>query len=885
MDKATTVNRIRTTRSTTLAALLALVVAAGCSSGGEGDTVGFGAGQAPDPVALEFPIVYVKRPIPLDDDGAIVEEDIREVLSFNPGADLFFRDRASPSTPDVNITGELTQGLADIRDVSVSFDATKVAFAMRVPFDPDADDDEQVTWNIWEYDITTDTLRRVIASDITAEAGHDIAPRYLPDGRLLFSSTRQRQSVAILLDEGKPQFPALDGDQNEPAFLLHTMQTDGTEIEQIGFNQSHELNPIVLDDGTIVFSRWDSVGQTDEINLYRMNPDGTGLELLYGARSHDVDNDGQQEQFMEPKVLPDGTLVSLLKPFSGPTTGGALVDIDVSTYIENTQPNVDNAGMTGPAQTPATINEVLAAADQISPGGRYRSVYPLRDGTDRLLVSWSQCRLQDIDLQILPCTDENLANPDLTQAPPIYGIWMYDREQETQAPVVTPEEGFIFSDIVVAEPRDTPLVLLGGDNVFAFDPDIGEEGVGVLNIRSVYDVTGIDTAPGGIDVLADPAQTTAAERPARFLRIEKAVSQPDEELADVPGTAFGAAGANIGMREIIGYTMIEPDGSVMVKVPADVAFTVAITDANGRRISQRHQNWMQVRPGEELKCNGCHDRNSGLSHGRKDAFAPAHDGATAISVPWPNTDPALFVDDFGETMAEVRARVSCSTEQCASLQPSVDLVYRDVWTDEVAAGRQADPDITLSYGDLLTPRPVSPACEQNWTASCRTVLHYEDHIHPLWSLPRVTTDMMGNVISDFTCISCHSDRDAQNQLRVPLAQLDLTDGLAPDVQDQFEAFRELLFGDVEVELNMGALQPRLVQVGVDPDTGDPIFDTVPVAPSMSAGGANASPRFFSRFAPGGTHAGYLSDAELRMLSEWLDLGGQYFNDPFRVPQD
>ncbi|MEL6198891.1 MAG: hypothetical protein AAFR09_01660, partial [Pseudomonadota bacterium] len=171
MDKAVTVKTSHTTCVRALALVLALATAAGCSSSGsEGDQVGFGAGQAPDPVALEFPIVYVQRPIPLDDEGALVEEDIREVLSFNPGADLFFRDRASPSTPDVNLTGDFTMGLADIRDVTVSFDATKVAFAMRYPFDPDADDEEQVTWNIWEYDIPSDTLRRVISSDITAEA-------------------------------------------------------------------------------------------------------------------------------------------------------------------------------------------------------------------------------------------------------------------------------------------------------------------------------------------------------------------------------------------------------------------------------------------------------------------------------------------------------------------------------------------------------------------------------------------------------------------------------------------------------------------------------------------------------------------------------------------
>ena len=81
---------------------------------------------------------------------------------------------------------------------------------MRAQFIEGADEEDQPTWNIWEYDLDTETLRRIIASDITAEAGHDIAPHYLPDGRIIFASTRQRQSNAILLDEGKQQFAALD---------------------------------------------------------------------------------------------------------------------------------------------------------------------------------------------------------------------------------------------------------------------------------------------------------------------------------------------------------------------------------------------------------------------------------------------------------------------------------------------------------------------------------------------------------------------------------------------------------------------------------------------------------------------------------------------------
>lgn len=78
---------------------------------------------------------------------------------------------------------------------------------------------------------------------------------------------------------------------------------------------------------------------------------------------------------------------------------------------------------------------------------------------------------------------------------------------------------------------------------------------------------------------------------------------------------------------------------------------------------------------------------------------------------------------------------------------------------------------------------------------------------------------------------------------------------------------------------MGALQDVLVPGPPDED-GNPTFNTVPVPPSMSAGNARGSTRFFSRFAAGGSHAGYLSPAELRLISEWLDIGAQYFNNPF-----
>jgi hypothetical protein len=57
---------------------------------------------------------------------------------------------------------------------------------------------------------------------------------------------------------------------------------------------------------------------------------------------------------------------------------------------------------------------------------------------------------------------------------------------------------------------------------------------------------------------------------------------------------------------------------------------------------------------------------------------------------------------------------------------------------------------------------------------------------------------------------------------------------------------------------------------------------------MTAGSANGSTSFFEMFDgtfhdPVLDHTGFLTPAELRLISEWLDIGGQFYNDPFVAP--
>jgi len=867
-----------------------LVSLAGCLSSSDS--------QKADPVVVENAVAYVQRALVFDENtGQLVEDNLADPSGFRPGAVLYIRDSASADADAVDITSRAFAGSSfldedgqlryDVKDLHVSHDGTRLLFAMRAPEIEDADEEDQPTWNIWEYDTLTDTLRRVIASDRTAGEGQDVAPAYLPDGRIVFSSTRQTISKSVLLDEGKGLYVAMDEERETPAFVLHVMDEDGGNIQQITFNQSHDLDPLVAEDGTIIFSRWDNAGQTRDngVNLYRVNPDGTGLEYLYGRNSHDSVSDATEIQYLQPRLTDNGTLLVQLRPFETSDYASVFAEIAVDEYVEA---DVRIDGSAGSAQRP--LVDGVGLDGEISLQGSYGSVSPLLDGSGRYLVSWTPCRLRELSSDdIVNCTEERLASDDYRPAQPVYGVWLLDMAEGTQRPVVTPVEGQQFDEAVLLKER--PLETYISNAQYTGDAEtLADASFGILNIRSVYDVDGVDTAPGGIAATADPLQTAPADRPKRFLRLEKPVSMPDEDVFDFDNTAFGRSRAQL-MREILGYVPIEPDGSVQVAVPANVAFAVSVLDADGKRVGPRHQNWLTVRPGETLECKGCHTAGSGVPHGRKDAGpASVWDGAATSGVSFPNTLDSLYAD-MGETMAEVYARINKGIRM-----PSPDLVYEDEWTDP-DSGATPGKSYSLAYADLQTPAPITQVCAEDWASNCRIIINYETHIHPLWGLGRPVLDADGvTVIDDYICTSCHSTTDAEGADRVPDGQLDLGDGPSSDEPLHFKSYRELLFPDNEQEVRDGALVDRLVDSGeiLRDEDGEPILDadgnerpimvTVPVSASMSVAGA-ANSRFMGLFEAGGSHEGFMTPAELRLVAEWLDIGAQYFNNPFDAPED
>src|SRR5438874_650194 len=162
---------------------------------------------------------------------------------------------------------------------------------------------------------------------------NDVSPHYLPDGRILFSTTRQSQSKGILTDEGKQQFEAQDEDRNESAFVLEVynpngLNADGTRMHQISFNQSHDRDATVLANGRVLWSRWDHAPGKDAMHLYSANPDGTDLELYYGANSHMTGTNNTVVEFVQPRQMQDGRILALERQYTGVDFGGNLVIID-----------------------------------------------------------------------------------------------------------------------------------------------------------------------------------------------------------------------------------------------------------------------------------------------------------------------------------------------------------------------------------------------------------------------------------------------------------------------------------------------------------------------------------------------------------------------------
>jgi len=853
--------------------LIATVALPGCSGSGKSDE---------DSLSIDgaVPIAYVKRVNTLGMDPT-------NGAPSAPGGDLMVKEMSSPSATEHNLTESITQGNGDASDPEVSYNGKKIIFSLKCPTSNTSRIDGVAActgrWNIWEYDmagatLTTGKFRRLTSST----EDDDVDPAYLPEGRgFIFSSNRQTKSK--LNQALGRSYYALDEYERERVFNLHTMSATGTNIQQISFNQSHDRNPVVRPNGDIMFSRWDHVGDRNHFKIFRVKPDGTDLFVLYGA--HSEGNSFLHPRDMDPSGKFAGFVASDLMPLSRTQEGGGLVFVDVANYSEQNTPA--NPGVPAEGGQAHATDQPLNIAQGLSRYGRATTPYPLWDGTDRLLVAYRPCEVSR-GTDVVSCatltedelarlsdenrTEEQAAADELQDnVPPPYAIYMFDPAKQTWLNVAAPPPGFMYTDPVPVVARTTPNVV----DPVSVDATLAAQGLGLLEVRSVYDTDGLgrmgdavlaaadlpegcttsipkttptdanDTRAQVADILRmkDPADAAYRCSPARFIRAVRAVAPP----ASMMGLREAIGETDFEPQQIIGYAPIEPDGSFKLHVPADTPVALAVIDEQGRAF-QTHTNWIQVRPGERRTCDGCHSPRRG---------GALNSGAVVDTMPSTLRAALASQHQSGETMASTRTRLDPN-----ALKLAADLVYNDEWAD-TSKGVSARSAISISYSALATPAPTNG------------IINYPEHIQPLW-----TRDRGAN-----TCTTCHNAADTK---------LDLSGSQAGT--GRLVSYEKLLIGEPLLDAN-GRPVTQL-------EDGVPVLQRQPalVYNMASEGGAFGLARQ-SRLAeivwgqalmaseqaraahptPPNTapnHATMLNAAEKRLVAEWIDLGGQYYNNPF-----
>lgn len=794
-----------------------------------------------DPVAVEgkHPIFYVKKPLP-------ALKPPTNPYAFVPGSDIYMRESVSPTAREVNITGILTNEVGAVGAPVPSFDGKRVVFAMRCTKESSARCSADTTWNIWTYDIVTRQLEPVVQDFGVRNLGEDTSPAFLPGGKIVFASTRQ-QATRDRLGYGY-----VDKTQQTPASVLHVMNEDGSGIEQISFNQSHDLNPSVMSNGQILYARWDHVGERSNISIYKANPDGSDMQVYYGAHS-------PGDIFLYPRELEDKRLISSVMALPGAWEGGALLTIDAQHFSDagSPAPGVSvNALASG--QRAASLHNI-PLDNQLSRGGRFTSPFPVLDGSGNVLVSYS--------LYANIATKESEPNSVLSvsQEPaPVYGVYVLNVANKSLRPIVMPQSGYAYTNPVAAIPRAEPPIIKPHTPVFG-----GAGSEGVIHIKSVYDTDQLgrmgmevltaserSTTPipqvqvsafqdsrewvADIATLKDPLKTVAKQRPARFLRVIKAQPSPPGLLREVIGET------NYEMRELVGYAPIEPDGSVKIKVPADVPLVLSVLDEKGRSFEQ-HTSWIQVRPGETLTCNGCH------SPGRTPAL-----NSVPIAGQHPNTALRTssgmafsFAEQGEETMAETRTRLEPS-----ALELSRDIVFEDVWTDQNI--RPADAAFAYRYADLQTAAPTSG------------VINFPEHIQPIFTRERSGPTGSGR------CDSCHN---GVTHFSNNPSGLDLS-GSTAGVNGRTRAYDGLLVGALVFDADGQPVYEDVL------GSNEIRRDIALVKPGYARGSYLVQKIFnedlnAERGLPerGLDHSTMLSDAEKKLIVEWIDVGAQYYNSP------
>ncbi|MCX7047868.1 MAG: hypothetical protein NTX50_20580, partial [Candidatus Sumerlaeota bacterium] len=533
-----------------------------------------------NPLAKTGPIAFVKQ-VP----GAFSHQLTQYYGRYaKPGGGVFVLERPGQTMQCRALTaGALNEGSYQHLDVSYSGDKLLFSFC-----ECDTAPENSIAgrqgryYHLYEINADGSGLRQ-----LTSGPYNDFAPRRLPDGRIVFISTRRGGWHRC----GNP------GCEN---YTLAMSEADGSNPHTISFHETQEWDPAVLNDGRIAYSRWDYVDRHAVYyeQLWTVRTDGSNPAALYG------NNTFNPVGTWEPRAVPGSRRVMATAGAHHAMTAGSIVLVDPSVGVDGPAPltRLTPDALFPESETPVAPHWRGAVPVGVTttpvearrwPGHCYRSPYPLSE--TYFLAAYSFDSL----------LGEAKANP-----PNMFGLYLVDAFGNKE---------LLYRDLNIASlwpealrPRPRPPVVEKAT--------IAATSEGFCFVQNVY-------------AAAPPLPLGSVKR----LRIVQVLPK------STPGAnnpMVGLANASPG-KQTLGTVPVEADGSAFFRAPAGLPISFQALDERGQAI-QVMRSEIYLQGGEVASCVGCHEnrmtappaggRGAALARGAS-AIEPGPDGSKPLSYP------------------------------------------------------------------------------------------------------------------------------------------------------------------------------------------------------------------------------------------------------------
>ncbi|MDR2704596.1 MAG: hypothetical protein LBC02_02340, partial [Planctomycetaceae bacterium] len=400
---------------------------------------------------------------------------------------------------------------------------------------------------------------------ITYGAGTcDMEPCYLPSGDIIFTSTRCDQAAACWWTT---------------VMNLYICDGEGRYIRRLGFDQDHTIQPQILQDGRIVYTRWEYNDRSSGVaqTTFMMNPDGTNQTEHYGNNSY------MPVSLFHVRGIPDSSKQVGIMCGHHVDQHGKLVMIDRS---KGTQENQGLAYIC-PKKNVTFIKHVFGKT-------LYSDVEWADYSGEQFQYPWA-LNEENYLVGYLPWYQRH----DWARGPyPVkFGIYWMN---------INGERELLVYDPTIASCQQFPLA---ARNIPQIKPTAVDQNRndGTFYVQDVYFGPGMEGVERGT---AKKLRVVGIE--PRAVATTYLIHYPAGAQCTTP---IAINNGSWDVKHVLGEVDVEEDGSAYFTVPARTPVYFQLLNEKGHVI-QTMRSWAVLQPGETMSCVGCHeDKNSSIISG------------------------------------------------------------------------------------------------------------------------------------------------------------------------------------------------------------------------------------------------------------------------------